>query len=145
MQRLKWIAGIGLLIYAIFKLKPIVKDLIDAHKQQEEKSERIKTMEKDLEHISMSYKCESCGSSMTIDPKHISTFCPFCGAALPKAEELIRKSYEYADKDADRKLELERLKADERKDKRTNRLLLIILTPFLLFLLALIALLFKGN
>lgn len=133
----------------VIRIIPSIKTIISSVSKNAQESRAIKKryadvqerhqavleqMDKDLKILSHSFKCPSCGGTLTITTDHISSYCQFCGAALPKAEELTKLAYEYNDKKAQRDLEIERMKHEERQlresnaDKRsTNRLLFLII------------------
>lgn len=136
MSFLKWIAFIGLAVYIFVKFRPVVKGLIETHRTnaiaKKQRSEAIRDLAEEVKIENFAYKCPACGASMSIDPQHVSTFCSFCGAALPKADELISQSLEYAQKRQEHKAEMEKLLLKDKTSKRLSTLYFFLMAMLLI-------------
>lgn len=72
------------------------------------------TLSNELGISKIALDCPACGSNLKIDLGHMQTYCQFCGSSLPKAEEILKLSYQHMEKNKDRDLELKRMKHEKK-------------------------------
>ena len=103
--------------YWVIKL---VKALI-ARKRRKEEEERKKLgaeayIPKSV--LSSVFKCMNCGASVpAMTDNHLTMFCPFCGAKISEAKEIIDKAQESEQNDRDYNIEMKRLAEKERQQQ----------------------------
>jgi len=108
------------MIYTIVTLNQIKKSLgqipVSDIKQHTKNQQQFT---QDAGDSNSSYKCKECGASLTIDLRHVSTYCSFCGASLPKADIIQLQSIKHDQKMQEHKAKMDKKNLENKSDQRS--------------------------